>query len=345
VRRFAVLFSSTLPFLLCASAAAQEVVSAYSGMVHFLEGAVLLDDQPLEHKAATFPSIPEGSTLRTEKGRAEILLTPGVFLRLDENSAIRMVSHALNDTRLEFLHGSAIVDSLDASRAPITLTYSHSQIRFAKPGIYRIDSDTGVLQAYSGQAQAIAPDGKASLVDSAKLYFFDLGTLTNKFGEPNEDEFYDWARGRADAIAAENQLAAQSAVNPDDDASGLGVFTTPAPWYGTSPIYPAIDPGLGLGSLFIGPAFGFGAAGFMPYNVFPIFLLVRRGGDWTSRWPHRNPTSGYVAGRPGISLAPLRIPVYTPRPSPASGVRVYRPAVVAAPHPAAPATVHAIGHR
>ena len=113
-----VLFPSAAAFLVCGLAPCQEVVSAYAGTVHYFEGAVLIDDHPLEHKAAVFSSIPNGSTLRTEKGRAEVLLTPGVVLRLDEDSSIQMVSNALTDTRIEFVKGAALLDTLTASPAP-----------------------------------------------------------------------------------------------------------------------------------------------------------------------------------------------------------------------------------
>jgi hypothetical protein len=342
MRSLPVVVPSVLAFLLSLPLAGQEVVSAYSGTVHFFEGVVLLDDHPLEHKAATFPAINEGSTLRTEKGRAEVLLTPNVFLRVDENSAIRMVSHALTDTRIEFLHGSAILDSVEARDAPpIMLVYQKHRARFLKPGIYRIDSDTGVLQAYSGQAQVESPDGKTSSVDTAKLYFFDLGTLTNKFGEPIEDEFYDWARGRADAIAAENQLASQESGDAADADPGAGVFNTPLPSFGTSPAYPSLVP-YQFGTEYFDPFFGLSAGAFAPYTVFPIYVLLpRRPG--TSHWPHSGITAGagYVGSRPGLISSPIRIPVYTPRPTytPSGASRVYHPAAPA-PHPVAPIAIH-----
>ena len=344
MRWMPVLVPSALPLLFCLAAPGQEVVSAYSGTVHFFEGAVLLDDQPLEHKPAAFPNIKEGSTLRTEKGRAEVLLTPGVFLRLDEDSAFRMVSSALTDTQLEFLHGSAIVDSMEAlGTPPVVVTYQHCRMRFPKPGIYRIDSDTGVFQAYSGQAQAVAPDGKVSAIDPNKLYFFDLAAVTNKFGEPNEDEFYDWARGRADAISAANQLASQSNGDPADSDPALGIFTPPLPSYGTYPAYPALGD-YGFGTPFFDPFFGFNAGGFVPYNVFPILVLVPSR-KWTSRWPHTNPapTPGYVASRPVLTPAPIRVPIFTPRPvsGPVGAARPYRPPTISAPHPVG---IHAIGH-
>lgn len=336
-----------LPCLACfllfwSTASAQEVVSAHAGVVHFFEGAVSIDNQPLAHKAATFPAINPNSSLRTERGRAEVLLTPGVFLRLDENSAMRMTANALTATEVEFLQGSAIIDSMEAlGTPPIVLTYMHCRIRFPKPGIYRIDSDTGVLQAYTGQLEVAGASGKPVAVDPTKLYFFELEALTNKFGEPNEDEFYDWARGRADAISAENQVAAQSMADPADSDPGSSIFSGGSlPSFGTLAPYPAIDNSYGLGTMF-DPFFGFGGGGFAPYNVFPIFLVVRPS-KWTSRWPHRNPTpvSGSVGRRP-IGPAPIRPPIFTPRPAPAAsgGIRTYRPAPVAPPRPVAPARI------
>jgi hypothetical protein len=335
------LLSSGLLILLRSSADCQEIVSAHSGVVHFFEGVVSLDGQPLEHKAATFPAMNSDSTLRTEKGRAELLLTPGVLLRLDEKSAIRLTANSLAATEVEFLQGSAILDSTEAPGVPpVVLTYMHCRIRFPKPGVYRIDSDTGVLQAYSGQLEVSGTNGKTAAVDTSKLYFFELEALTNKFGEPNEDEFYDWARGRADAISAENQLAAQSIADPNDSDPGSSVFSGSVPSFGTLPPYPAVDNNYGWGSMFFDPFFGFGS-GFVSYKVFPIFLVIRPP-NWTSRWPHRNPTptSGYVATRP-ITPAPIRTPVFTPRPMPAAsgGIRTYRPAPVIAPRPIAPAGI------
>ncbi len=52
----------------------------------------------------------KGQTLATEDARAEVLLTPGVFLRLGSHSSFKMVSNLLSDTRLEVLSGTAIVE-------------------------------------------------------------------------------------------------------------------------------------------------------------------------------------------------------------------------------------------
>ncbi len=292
MRHLRVLVSSLVPFLVCLPAVCQEVISAHSGTLHFFEGAVSIDGQAVDHKPAVFPNIPQGSTLSTEKGRAEVLLTPNVVLRLDEDSAFRLVSNSLTDTQVEFVRGSAILDTMSAAQQPpVVLIYEHFRIRFPKPGIYRIDSDTGVFQAYSGEAQITTPEGKTPAINTSNLFFFDLGTLTNKFGEPNEDEFYDWARGRADAMAAENQLAEEGNQDSDNDNSAAGIFNAPLPSYGTLPPYSSLGGGYALTDPWLNPFFGFtGGAGLFAYNPFPVFLIVQRPRHWGSgmHWGFRH---------------------------------------------------------
>src|SRR5262249_1429144 len=72
-------------------AVAQSVISARSGLIHYAEGRVLLDGKPVEVKLTAFPQIKDNVALSAEDGRAEVLLNPGVFLRIGENSAVRMI--------------------------------------------------------------------------------------------------------------------------------------------------------------------------------------------------------------------------------------------------------------
>src|SRR5271156_985958 len=101
----------SLSVLASGTAFAQAVISAHAGVVQYVEGRAFLNDQAVEPKFAQFPDIKENQEFRTEEGRAEILLTPGVFMRLGENSAIRMLSTRLTDTRVELLSGSAMIES------------------------------------------------------------------------------------------------------------------------------------------------------------------------------------------------------------------------------------------
>jgi hypothetical protein len=346
----------------------QEVVSAKAGLIHYVEGAVTVDEKPVPTSPGTFPSIKEGSALKTEQGRAEVLLTPNVFLRVDQYSAVRMLGTALTDTRVDFVRGSVIIDALKADGSiPVVLLYGSSQIRFLKPGVYRLDSDTDVLQVYSGEAEVTPVDAKVAKVDNSHLYFFGLGTLTTKFTDGTQDEFYEWARDRFDAIEGENQLAAQTGKDqadldnppqPGNDASD--------PYLGPLPGY---NGGLQTGRVWLGGVFDNGlfapgyAPGYLPVPSFPIFVFVGRPywGTHRPQWPGRTGSYSATAVRTGVWSVP-GYPGWHPRPiSPirgssgllghtgvtgyrpvSPGVSTYRPSIVS--HPAL-GGVHAIGHR
>src|SRR5579883_695875 len=132
----------SLSFLPWTSALAQSVVPTHSGLVYFFEGSVYMGDQRLEQKFGRFPDIGEGGELRTESGRAEVLLTPGVFVRLGDNSSIRLISSKLSDTQVELLRGSAILEATDeAAGGDVMVLHKTWRIRLPHEGVYRVDSD------------------------------------------------------------------------------------------------------------------------------------------------------------------------------------------------------------
>jgi len=92
-------------------ALAQPVISAKSGLISYVEGKVYLGDQIVEPSPTRFPDVKENAVVRTAEGRAEVLLTPGVVLRLGENGSFKMLTNRLIDTRLELLTGSAVVEA------------------------------------------------------------------------------------------------------------------------------------------------------------------------------------------------------------------------------------------
>src|SRR5579863_7505063 len=155
--RPALLLLSAVILLSWFPASGQSVISARSGVVHFFEGSVYIGDRLLEPQFGKFPDIADGAELRTTQGRAEILLTPGVILRIAENSAIRMLSSDLSDTRVELVRGAAIVESMEARpENSAMLIYKNWQVRVQRQGVYRIDSEPPQLRVYQGEAEVSA---------------------------------------------------------------------------------------------------------------------------------------------------------------------------------------------
>src|SRR5690242_5507151 len=73
-------------------------ISAKPGVINYIEGGTYLNGRPLSEKALKATFLNTNDTLSTDTGRAEVLLTPGVFLRLGDNTAVRMLSSSLVNT-------------------------------------------------------------------------------------------------------------------------------------------------------------------------------------------------------------------------------------------------------
>jgi len=192
-------------------ASAQPVVAAKSGTISLAEGKVLMDEKPLDIQPGQFPDLKEKSTLRTEEGRAEVLLPPGMFLRVGENASVRMISNRLIDTRVELLSGSGVVEIDAASKdAQVTMIAKNASVTFAK-GIYRFDSDPARLRVFEGTA-TVEVDGRTVAVASGKMIGLTSDTASvEHFDVKDTDALDHWSRRRGEEVAMANVSAAHRA--------------------------------------------------------------------------------------------------------------------------------------
>ncbi|MDE3166110.1 MAG: hypothetical protein KGN36_09910, partial [Acidobacteriota bacterium] len=79
---------------------AQPARIARPGAVNYAEGSVTLAGQTIGAQQIGKAEVQPGQVLETGQGKAEMLLTPGVMMRLGDNSAVRMISPNLTDTRV-----------------------------------------------------------------------------------------------------------------------------------------------------------------------------------------------------------------------------------------------------
>jgi hypothetical protein len=350
---------------------AQSVISAHSGLIHFSDGSVFLDDQRLEQKTGKFEQMSNGSELRTQDGRAEVLLTPGTFLRVGANSAIRMVSNQLDDTRVELLSGSAVLDqgSDTPASTSVTILYNLDQVHIKKAGRYRFDSEPPQVKVESGGVEVTA-DGKSIEAGAGYVVPFE-GKLTarkllndsasnnpglNKSG----DELDNWSAARGDSVDQNNQDAAATSDlsgvidgwqnNPDAVLQSLGIppyipgmsSMVPPPGYGSygygSGLYsPGLyGPGLYGPGIYGSSVYGSSLYGLGLYGpVSPLLVygmpLYRPYRSYSPTYVYRGPAT--TPGRTGYGYGPTRS-LGTVRPG--MGIGVARPGI---------GGVHAGGHR
>jgi hypothetical protein len=287
--------------LAAGSASAQYVISAHSGVVQYVEGRAYLDNQPVDPKFGQFPAIKNNQEFRTGAGRAEILLTPGVFLRLGEDSSVRMLSNSLTDTRVEILTGSAMIECDDVPKDnSIEAVYKGNAIRFEKQGLYRVDAEPARLRVFEGEA--VVTDGSGHVaVKAGKATNLDGVLQAENFDRKSTDSLYNWSDRRAAYVAQANVVSASTASSGSSSGySGYGGYGLLGGGYG----------GLGYGgygygynSAFLGgwmfnPSFGmytwlpysgfgyspFGYTYFSPYTVgyAPIYAGYGGYGGYTA---------------------------------------------------------------
>jgi hypothetical protein len=256
----------------------QSVISAHSGTIHYTEGQVLLDGTAVQPKFGEFPEVKSGQVLSAQDGRAEILLTPGVFLRVGENSSFKMISNQLTNTRLEIQSGQAMVEVGELLHDnAITVVFHGADVSIAKAGLYRFDSEPARMRVYEGEASVVSPSLDPTTVRKGhELAFSDAKLEAKAFDTKDTDEFYRWSARRDEYVAEANISAAKTARDSGYSGMGYSAMGMTAGGIGSG-----IGMGSGMGSWAWNPWFGmftylpfsgtyfspFGYGFFSPYAV------------------------------------------------------------------------------
>jgi hypothetical protein len=252
----------SLGVLVAGSACAQYVISAHAGVVQYVEGRAYLNDQLVEPKFGQFPDIKENQEFRTEEGRAEILLTPGVFVRLGENSAVRMLSTRLTDAKIEVLSGSAMIECNDVPKDnSIQAIYKGNAIRFEKQGLYRIESEPARLKVYEGEAVVTDSAGQLTLRRGKETSLSSV-LVAESFDRKDLDSLYNWSDRRAAYVSQANIASANAVSGGGYGGYGYGSGLLGGGLYG----YNGLGYGSFQGNWMFNPMFGMYT--YMPYSGF-----------------------------------------------------------------------------
>jgi len=205
MRAAAILLSLAVP-----ACWAQAVISAHSGMVNFVEGDVQLAGQPVKLDGAIFPEVKPGQTLSTQAGHAEILLTPGVFLRLDRNTSFQMISNRLADTQVEILSGSALVEADEVLRDNhVAVKVGDSETLLLKTGLYHFNADAGQVRAFKGKAQ-VSDAANSTELKGGRTLLVGSSLTPDRFDKnKSKDELYAWSEGRDQRLEIANIAVAR----------------------------------------------------------------------------------------------------------------------------------------
>ena len=150
-------FGANVPSLGTISTNAQPTVP---GTLSYLQGTVLLDGNLLDPSNAGNAEIAPGQVLKTLTGRAEVMLDPGIYLRLDDHSEAKMLTMAITPTRVEVEHGEigVEVDELHDGNV-LQVVDDGVTTQLVKTGYYEFNANSPMVKVFSGQAEVHARKG------------------------------------------------------------------------------------------------------------------------------------------------------------------------------------------
>jgi len=191
----------------CPPAHSQMVLSARAGLVHYTIGEVQVDGVAIKPSVTELAQLNEGQSLRTENGRAELLLSPDGFFRSGHQTEVRLLSDDITDSKLELIAGSALIDSRQVAtkKERVTLVFGDTVMELAPKGLYRFDALPGRpprLRVYKGQAIVRLGETSRKLTKTKALELDGTSLAQPKAFDPDfRDEFDKWNDRRSKIVA------------------------------------------------------------------------------------------------------------------------------------------------
>ncbi len=249
-----------------ASAAGDKyVVSAKAGGVNFVEGAVMIvRKNGRSGQLLKGDRVEVGDRVVTgENGRAEILLNPGSYVRLDRSTAFQFNTTSLDNLQLRLDNGTAMFEVYAANEFRVVVNVPKAKYTLIETGVYKVEASAG------GDSQVAVYKGKAMVgnVAGGEIKGGRTATVADgklsvaKFDRDNAGEIENWSRSRSKELAKISSRIKRDALRPTlinsfygrgwsmYDSFGLWVYD---PFYGMNCFLPF---GFGWSSPY---GFGFG---------------------------------------------------------------------------------------
>jgi hypothetical protein len=185
------------------------------GSVNFMQGQVMLDGHELSGRSRNTAVLEPNQVLDTHQGKAELLLTPGVFLRVGDQSAVKMISPDLADTQVAVTEGSAIleVDELFKEN-DLAVFLGDTRTHIDKRGLYDFEANPATIAVLDGKATVRQGDDKVKVKKGREVVADVLPLKAKKFDRNalEATSLYRWSKLRSEYEAQANRNAAQNVV-------------------------------------------------------------------------------------------------------------------------------------
>jgi hypothetical protein len=212
------LYALTL-IIFCAALTAQAqssrdkyIISAKAGGVNYVAGNVTVqrEGETKSQSLTDKDDLNPGDVVTTGMGgRIEVLLNPGSYLRVAENSEFELEETALDNLRIRLTKGSAVVEATgaDGLRLLVEIITPQTKVAIVRRGIYRVDvlaSNVTVVSVRKGRA-LVGRDESLTLKDNRTVTIGSTVSEITKLDKKNQDSFDIWSKERAETLARANR--------------------------------------------------------------------------------------------------------------------------------------------
>jgi hypothetical protein len=192
--------ASFLGVFLSTPSCAQGQHPARPDSINYVEGEASIGAQALRSDSPGSVALEKDQILTTKAGKVEILLTPGVFLRVADNSSVKIVSPDLADTEVLLEKGRADVEVLDILKENnIRINENDASTKLLNMGLYDFDADHAQVRVFKGRAEVYAGGQEITLMGEQELTLNTTGKpkAHNFDTRQYEDDFFRWCALRS----------------------------------------------------------------------------------------------------------------------------------------------------
>ncbi len=277
---------------LCAPAFGQNANPASPGTLNYVEGQASIEGRQLSSTSVGSTEMQPGQVIATANGKAEILLTPGIFLRLGDNSTVEMVSTDLTHTEVRLQRGRANIEVNQIYKQNTVLVdFENGQTQLLKDGLYTFDANDSTVRVFDGKAAVYPGQNFQSDIKPIEVKGGHQLALTGEAAKPHRfdkdqaknDDLYKWSSLRSAYLGDAN-------VNLASQYAGVAGFNSGWYWAG-GPFGYTWLPGNGLSW----SPFGYGF--YSPYYIYGGGLVYGRPGRGFYGYP-----GGYYGHRGGYPI-------------------------------------------
>jgi hypothetical protein len=201
-----------VPLTICAQNREKFVISARAGGVNAVTGRASMHTRGnTEWQLLTIKEdLEAGDVVKTGvDGRVEMLLNPGSYMRIGENSEFELANNSLENLEVRLIRGTAIVEvtGADDEELFIGITTPHTRMSIIRRGLYRVNvvpGDTTELIVRKGRVML---EGSHTKVKGGNKVVFSSNSFSVaklEKAEKERDTLEMWSKDRAQTLAKAN---------------------------------------------------------------------------------------------------------------------------------------------